>query len=113
MYVRVKVRGKVEAVFWNDKQEVRGTIGDISYGGVAILAPQGSYIKENAKGVVTLCLSAAKLDIPGAFLRVHEQQGLHKYIIKLETDAKSEKIISQFIFHEQIGILRELKDMCA
>jgi c-di-GMP-binding flagellar brake protein YcgR len=111
MYVRVKVLGRFEAVFSSDEEEVRGTIGDISYGGVAILAPQGRYIRENTKGMVTLCLPNTKLDIPGTFLRVDEQHRLNKYIIKLEMDPKSEKIISHFIFQEQIGILRELKDM--
>lgn len=113
MYVRVTVVGKVEAVFISDKQEVRGTIRDISYGGVAILAPKGSDIKENAMGMVTLYLPAATLDLPGTFLRSDEQHPLQKYIIKLDTDPRSEKVISHFIFQEQIGILRELKDMCA
>ena len=111
MYVRVSVVGKVEAVFRGNKQEVHGTISDISYGGVAILAPQGTAIKENAMGMVTLYLPAARLDIPGTFLRGDEQHPLQKYIIKLDADPKSEKIISHFIFQEQIGILRELKDM--
>jgi c-di-GMP-binding flagellar brake protein YcgR len=111
VYVRVKVMGRVEAAFISDKVEVRGTIGDISYGGVAVVAPSGCEIKENAKGTVTLCLPAAKLEIAGTFLRVDDQQGSSKYIIKLETDPKSEKLISHFIFQEQIEILRELKDM--
>jgi hypothetical protein len=112
MYVRVKVLGKFETVFCSDNQEVSGTVCEISCGGVAILAPQVNDIKENAKGMVTLSLPAAKLNVPGTFLRVDEQRGLHKYIVKLETDPKSEKIISQFVFHEQIGILREMKNMC-
>lgn len=112
MYVRVAVAGRYETVFCSDKQAVRGTVGDISAGGVAILVPQLTNIKENAKGTVTLSLPAARLDIPGTFLRADEQQGLKKYVIKLETDAKSEKIISQFVFQEQIEILREMKNMC-
>jgi hypothetical protein len=111
-YVRVKVLGKVDTAFCCDNQEVNGTVAEISFGGVAILAPQLNEIRENAKGIVTLSLPSAKLNIPGAFLRVEEQSGLHKYIIKLETDPKSEKIISKFIFHEQIGILREMKNKC-
>jgi len=111
-YVRVTVLEKVDAFFCSDKQEVSGTIVDISYGGVAILASQETFLKENAKGMVTLCLPSAKLELPGSFLRVDEQYDLKKYIIKLEMDPKSEKIISQFIFKEQIEILRELKDMC-
>lgn len=111
-YVRVMVLEKFDACFCRDNQEVvRGTIGDISYGGVAILAQQETYLRENSKGKVTLCLPSVKLELPGTFLRIDEQHALKKYIIKLEMDPKSEKIISQFIFKEQIEILRELKDM--
>lgn len=112
MYVRVKVMGKVQTVFCIDNQEVNGTVGDISCGGVAILASQANDIKENAKGTVTLSLPTAKLNIPGTFLRADEQQDLKKYVIKLDTDAKSEQILSQFVFQEQSGILKEMKKMC-
>jgi hypothetical protein len=112
MFIRVVVAGRYETVFCSDKQTVRGTVGDISSGGVAILASQVTEIKENVKGTVTLSLPAAKLDIPGTLLRADEHQGVNKYVVKLETDPKSEKIISQFVFQEQIGILREMKNMC-
>jgi c-di-GMP-binding flagellar brake protein YcgR len=111
-FLRVSVLEKVDAYFCTDKQEVHGTIGDISYGGVAILAPQETFFKENAEGMVTLCLRSTKLELPGTFIRVDEQHALKKYIIKLQVDSKSEQIISKFIFKEQIEILRELKDMC-
>jgi hypothetical protein len=112
MYVRVSVLDKVIAIFRSEFQEVSGTISDVSYGGVAIMAPRESLMADDAKGIVTLCLPATTLEIPGTLLRVDEQHSAKKFIIKLEMDPKSEKIISQFIFQEQTGILRELKDMC-
>ncbi len=110
-YVRVTVLDKVQAFFRSDLLEVSGTIVDISYGGVAILVSGESDLKENANGLVTLCLPDATLDIPGTLLRIESHYASRKYVIRLEMDAKSEKIVSRFIFHEQIGILRELKDM--
>ena len=112
MYVRVTVLDRIEAFFRCGQQEVRGTIDDISYGGVAILSSQESALAGNEKGMVTLCLPATSVEIPGILLRVDHQQQDRRYVIRLEMDPKSEKILSQFIFQEQIGILRELKDMC-
>ncbi len=112
MYVRVTVVDRITASFRSDLQEVKGSIADVSYGGVAILAPQENVMKENAKGIATLYLPAGPIEMPGTLLRVDEQHAMKKYVIKLEMDSKSEKMISKFIFEEQIGILRELKDMC-
>jgi hypothetical protein len=111
-FVRVTVFDKVDAYFCSDNREVRGTIADISYGGVSILAARETFLRENAKGMLTLCLPSAKLELQGTFLRAYEQHPLKKYVFKVDADPKSEKIISQFIFKEQIEILRELKDMC-
>ncbi len=112
MYVRVTVLDRIAAAFRSEQQEVKGTIADVSYGGVAILAPQENVMKENARGIATLYLPTGTLEIPGTLLRVDEQQAVKKFVIRLAMDAKSEKMISKFIFEEQIGILRELKDMC-
>ncbi len=111
MYVRVTVLDKVEAFFRSELQEVSGTIVDISYGGVAILASGDSDLRENAKGLATLCLPDTTLEVPGTLLRIEGHYSSRKYVIRLEMDEKSEKVVSRFIFHEQIGILRELKDM--
>jgi len=112
MYVRVIVSDRVEAVFHADGESVRGTISDFSYGGVAILAPQGTLFRENARGIITLSLPGDEIDVTGIFLRANDQNPLRRYIFKLETDKKNERIISQFLFGQQVKILRELKDMC-
>jgi hypothetical protein len=112
MYVRVIVSDRVEAAFHADTEEVRGIISDFSYGGVAILAPEESVFKENARGIITLSLPGNEIDVPGIFLRAYDQNSLKRYIFKLETDKQNERIISQFIFGQQVKILRELKDMC-
>ena len=111
-YVRVSVHDKVEALFSCDQHLLRGKINDISYGGVAIIAPREDNLYTNAKGMATLWLPAATLEIPGVLLRIEEQHSSVKYIVRLDMDPKNEIIISKFIFGQQIMILRELKDMC-
>ncbi len=112
MYVRVIVSDRVEASFHAEGEEVCGTISDFSYGGVAILAPPGSLLKENARGIITLSLPGSEIEVPGIFLRDCDQNPFKRYIFKLESDKKNERIISQFIFGQQVKILRELKEMC-
>jgi hypothetical protein len=112
VYVRVIVSDRVEASFHAEGEEVRGTISDFSYGGVAILAPPGSLLKENARGIITLSLPDSEIDVPGIFLRACDSNPFKIYIFKLESDKKNERIISQFIFGQQVKILRELKEMC-
>ena len=112
MYVRVIVSDRVEAAFHADSEALSGTISDFSYGGVAVLAPQGSPLKENTRGIITLSLPGNEIEVPGIFLRAYDQNSLKRYIFKLEADKKNERIISQFIFGQQVKILRELKEMC-
>jgi len=109
IYVRVKVSDKIDAAFHNEQHLVRGRIEDISFSGVAIKTPKGSILEENIKGMVSICLPDAKLEVPGKLLK---KQGEDVYVFELEIDTKSEKIISQFIFQQQSQIIRELKDLC-
>lgn len=109
IYVRVKVSGKIDAAFSNDKHLVRGRIEDISFRGVAIKAPNGSVLEENAKGTVSIWLPDAKLDVPGKLLKMQDKD---LYVFELESDDKSEQALSQFIFQQQSQIIRELKDIC-
>jgi hypothetical protein len=109
VYVRVKVAGRIDAAFYNDKNMVRGRIEDISFSGVAIRAPKECMLEENAEGTVSIWLPDAKLDLPGKLLK---KQGDDIYVFALEVDVKSEKILSQFIFQQQSQIIRELRDIC-
>lgn len=109
IYVRVKVTSKIDAAFYSDNHLVRGRIEDISFSGVAIKAPKGSVLEEDVKGKVSIWLPDAKVEVPGKLLKM---QGEDIYIFVLESDEKSEKVLSQFIFQQQSQIIRELKDIC-
>jgi hypothetical protein len=110
-YVRMKLPDMVEASFHNNQQEVPGAVREISFGGVAILAPQEKILKENEKGIISLSLPNARLDIPGVFLKCQEQDFLKRHIFQMKMNAKSRQIFSQFIFEQQSKIMEELKHL--
>ena len=111
MYVRMTLPDMVEASFHNNQQEVPGEVREISFGGVAILAPQENVLKEKEKGVVTLLLPSVKLDVPGVFLKYQEQDSLRRHIFQLKMNTKSERILSQFIYQQQSKIMEEIEHL--
>lgn len=110
-YVRLKLPEMVEASFHNNQQEVPGAVQEISFGGVAIMAPQEKVLKEKEKGIISLSLPNARLDIPGVFLQCQEHDFLKRHIFQMKMNAKSRQIFSQFIFEQQSKIMEELKRM--
>lgn len=110
-YVRMKLPDMVEASFHSDRQEVPGSVREISFGGVAIMAPQEKVLKEKEKGIISLSLPNARLDIPGVFLQCHEQDFFKRLIFQMKMNAKSRQIFSQFIFEQQSKIMEELKHL--
>jgi c-di-GMP-binding flagellar brake protein YcgR len=109
--VRVKLSEKLDASFQNNQQVVRGSIEDISFGGVSIIAPKGSVLEENVTGMVSIWLPDSKLEVQGKLLKVHDEENSNRFVFELELDNKSERLMSQFIFRQQSQIIRELKEM--
>jgi c-di-GMP-binding flagellar brake protein YcgR len=110
-FVRMRLPEMVEASFHNKKQEVPGSVREISFGGVALLAPQEKVLKEKEKGIISLLLPNARLDIPGVFLQYQEQDALKRHIFQMKMNATSERIFSQFIFEQQSKIMEELEHL--
>jgi hypothetical protein len=108
--VRVKVTESIEVAFQFNKLMLRGTLKDISIGGVAILATENFGIEENASGMVKLWLQGTKLEVPGKVIKVLDDSISKNFIIQWEAGPKSEEVISQFIFQTQSEIIRKLKD---
>jgi c-di-GMP-binding flagellar brake protein YcgR len=108
--VRVKVSEKYDATFHNKAQLIHGHIEDISFGGISISTPKGSIMEENSKGVVNISLPNTKLEAHGKLIKINESESAKSYVIELEVDSRSERLISQFIFSQQSKIIRELKD---
>lgn len=112
IYVRVKVSEIMEAQFQNSKQLVRGSIEDISFGGIAIKVPEGIILEEDSAGKVIIWLPDVKVEVPGKLINVREGEVSKKYIFELSADTKNERLIFQFIFKQQSKILKELKELC-
>jgi len=110
-YIRMKLPEMVEASFHNKQQEMPGAVREISFGGVALLAPQEKVLKEKEKGIISLMLPNARLDIPGVFLQYQEQDALKRHIFQMKMNATSKRIFSQFIFAQQSKIMEELKHL--
>ena len=110
-YVRMKLPEMVEASFHSDHQDVPGAVREISFGGVAILAPQERPMKKKEKGIISLSLPKARLEIPGVFLQCQEEDFLKRHIFQMKMNAKNGQIFSQFIFEQQTKIMEELKHM--
>ncbi len=113
MHVRMKLPETVEASFHGSTQEVPGAVREISFGGVAIVAPQEKVLKEKEKGMVSLLLPDEKLEIPGVFLHYQEANSLKRHIFQFKMNAKSKQVFSDFIYQQQSKIMGELKKMAA
>jgi len=90
---------------------IQGRIEDISFSGLSITTPKGITLEENSTGKVNIALPATILELSGKLLKVNQDDSSSKFIIELEMDNKSEQCISQFIFSQQSGIIRELKEL--
>ncbi len=113
MHVRMRLPEAVEASFQSSTQEVPGAVREISFGGVALLAPQQKALKEREKGIVSLLLPDDKLDIPGVFLQCQEVDSQKRHIFQFKMNARNERIFSNFIYQQQSKIMGELQKMSA
>lgn len=109
-FVRVKLDSTIPALFSCEAGDVRGTIYDISIGGMCISAAQHHGLETQAKGVLKVVLDDAALEISAVLLKVKQEGDAFQYIFECETDQKLENKIAHFIFQRQLEIIRELKD---
>ncbi|MRR06653.1 MAG: PilZ domain-containing protein [Deltaproteobacteria bacterium] len=109
--VRVRLSEKFDAAFHFNDRLIQGQIEDISFSGLSIKVPNDISLEENSSGTVRIALPATTLELSGKLLRVNQDDSSSKFIIELEMDNKSEQCISQFIFSQQSGIIRELKEL--
>jgi hypothetical protein len=111
MHVRMTLPEMVEASFHNKQLQLPGAVQEISFGGVALLAPKENILHEHEKGMVTLLLPSEKLDVPGTFIKCQEQDSLRRHIFQLEMNKKCEKILSQYLYQQQSRIMDEIKNI--
>lgn len=109
--VRVRLAEKFDATFHFNDRLIQGQIEDISFSGLSLKAPGDISLEENSTGTVQIALPSTMLELSGKLLKVNQDNSSSRFIIELEMDNKSEQYISQFIFSQQSGIIRELKEL--
>jgi|ERR1039457_2937336 hypothetical protein len=107
--VRVRISDKLDVSFRNEYHHIEGTVRDISLDGVAVINPDMISFEDGELGIVSFSLNGQNHEIPGRFLRMTEDAELFLYIIVLENDIKSERVLSKYVFEQQIAIINELK----
>jgi hypothetical protein len=110
-HLRMTLPEMIEASFHNRELQLPGAVQEISFGGVALLAPRENILKEKEKGMVSLKLPSTKLDVPGTFVKSQEKDSMNRHIFLLEMNKRCEKVLSQFIYQQQSRIMDELKNI--
>lgn len=109
--VRVRVSEYHDVSFQYGNQLIHGVIEDISFSGLSFSTTREVCLEENIEGLVTITLPDSVLELHGKILKASHNDTSAKFVIELELDSKSEKLISQFIFAQQSQIIRELKEL--
>lgn len=111
LHVRITLPEKVNASFHNRKLLLPGAVQEISFGGLALMAPEDVTFKEKEKGMLSLQLPSSSLEVPGTFIKSQEKDSQHRHIFLLEMNARCEKILAQYIYMQQSRIMEELKNV--
>lgn len=108
--VRVQIHHPLPGSFNGPSGTISGNMLDISVGGVSLKINDKKGAETEDKGRFTCTLPTGDIDVAARFLKFVSSDDECKAIFTLEPDAKAETAISQFIFNEQIDIIRELKE---
>lgn len=108
--VRVQIHHPMPGTFEGPAGTISGNMQDISIGGVSVKV-KGTVVGEaEDKGYFSCTLPGGLLRVPARLLKIVTTEEECKAIFVIEVDNKTETIISQFIFNEQIDIIKELKE---
>lgn len=109
-FVRVEIEGKFEVSFKGEGKSISGRLHDISVSGLSMISNDKHDADLEMPGTVYLSLPNGRLEITGKLLKRLSHDEQWKYVFELETDSRIDTAISQFIFQQQVEIIRELKD---
>jgi len=108
--VRVQIHQETVGNFVGPSGTISGSMLDISIGGIS-LKVQGKVDGElEERGRFSCVLPSGKLEVPARLLKIVTTDEDCRVILVIEPNSKMETVISQFIFNEQIDIIKELKD---
>jgi len=108
--VRVQIHNAMPGTFVGPSGTIPGNMLDISVGGVSLKVQAKVDAELEDKGRFSCVLPSGKLEVPARLLKIVTTDEDCRAIFVIEPDSKEETIISQFIFNEQIDIIKELKE---
>ena len=108
--VRVQIHHAMPGTFVGPSGTISGDMLDISVGGISVKV-KGKIDGENEDtGRFTCVLPTGNVEVPARFLKIVKTDEDCRAIFVITPDSRMETVISQFIFNEQIDIIKELKE---
>jgi len=108
--VRVQIHHEMPGTFVGPSGSISGNMVDISVGGVSVKVNGKIEAELEDEGVFTCTLPSGVLQVPARLLKIVATDEENRAVFVIEVNSKTETVISQFIFNEQIEIIKELKD---
>lgn len=108
--VRVQIHHAMPGTFSGASGTIAGNMLDISVGGVSLKVKDKVGGEPEDKGRFRCSLPTGEIDVSARFLKFISTEDECKAVFTIEPDSKVETVISQFIFNEQIEIIKELKE---
>ncbi len=92
-----------------DREEVVGTMADISVGGVGVFLKEKGSLKEGDVVWVSFTLPKGKVETQASVRYVLPDGNVYRVGIQYELDLKREKVVSDYVMERQFEILKELR----
>lgn len=108
--VRVQIHHDMPGTFVGPAGTITGSMLDISIGGVSVKVMGDVVGEPEDKGYFSCDLPGGVLRVPARLLKIVTTDEGCRAVFVIEVDSKTETAISQFIFNEQIDIIKELKE---
>lgn len=108
--VRIQIHENMPATFTGETGSTTGNMLDISVGGISIKVAGKVNAELEETGKISCTLPTGSINVVAKLLKIVNTEDECRAIFTIEPDARVEPIISQYIFNEQIGIIKDLKD---
>ena len=108
--VRIQIHQDLPATFVGASGTTSGNMLDISVGGISIKVIGKANVELEESGTISCKLPTGLLNVSAKLLKIVNSEEECRAIFTIDPDARMEPIISQYIFNEQIGIIKDLKE---
>jgi len=108
-YIRVKPKEEILINIITNGEILKGTIADISIGGVGIYLKDIDNLKKGDKIKLQFELRDIGVENSGTIRYIQKENGFYKIGIEFDYDEKVEEIISEYVVRRQFEIIKELR----